>query len=406
MRILLVGNSFGFPNGSGAGARVRSYARGLIACGATPYVATMNLERPSRSGSSNQCQGGEWRGIEYEYTAGTTEAARSIFGRLLQEFPSALRLAKILLCHRESPSFDCAVLFGMSFRWFAVLRILTWLSGVPLVVERNEFPFVWCAAPSRIQRMHRAVFEFCVSRSCDGVIVISRFLEGYFAARLRPGSPILRVPILVSHDDFVTQGRKPNDVVLYVGSLSHDGEVESLMSAFAVVGNLHSSTELVVAGGGTSADLVRLRSSAGLLGLADRVRFVGQVGSDEIPSLIMSARVLALPRASGTFSTAGFPTKLGEYLASGRPVVVTATGDIPLYLTDCVDCFLVPPDDVRAFSAALQAALEDPDAVRIGEAGRATAIREFDPKVHMQRLIDMVAALSGRAAHEQNDCAT
>ena len=54
-----------------------------------------------------------------------------------------------------------------------------------------------------------------------------------------------------------------------------------------------------------------------------------------------TAGAFALPREDALFSRAGFATKLGEYLASGRPVIASATGDVELYLKDDVDAFLV-----------------------------------------------------------------
>ena len=40
----------------------------------------------------------------------------------------------------------------------------------------------------------------------------------------------------------------------------------------------------------------------------------------------------------------GFPTKLGEYLATGKPVCVTKVGEITVYLEDNVSAFLAEPE--------------------------------------------------------------
>ena len=114
--------------------------------------------------------------------------------------------------------------------------------------------------------------------------------------------------------------------------------------------------------------LDRFRSRVASLGLAERVEFTGSVERAGLPGLLKEAAAFALPRASGLFSTAGFPTKLGEYLATGKPVVVATTGDIPLYLSDGVDAFFVP-DDTRAFAARLAEMFADRSAKKQG--GRA-----------------------------------
>jgi glycosyltransferase involved in cell wall biosynthesis len=128
--------------------------------------------------------------------------------------------------------------------------------------------------------------------------------------------------------------------------------------------------------------------------LAERVDFTGQVVREDLVGLLSSARVLVLPRPAGAFSQAGLPTKVGEYLASARPVVVTANGDIGLYLRDGVDAYLVPPDDLAAFGERLRYVLGHPDeATEVGRRGRQAAQMHFDPVVHGRRILEYVREL-------------
>ena len=61
---------------------------------------------------------------------------------------------------------------------------------------------------------------------------------------------------------------------------------------------------------------------------------------NEVPQLLMDSEVLALDRPNSIQAQCGFPTKLGEYLLTGNPVVVTKVGDIPLFLEDGVSALL------------------------------------------------------------------
>jgi glycosyltransferase involved in cell wall biosynthesis len=108
-----------------------------------------------------------------------------------------------------------------------------------------------------------------------------------------------------------------------------------------------------------------------------------------VPELLAKASILVLPRAWGTFSQAGFPTKLGEYLATGRPVVVTATGDIPDYLTDRHSAFLVYTDGIAAFAQQLGHVMRNMAAAQVvGQRGRKVAEEEFDVNRHSRRMLD------------------
>jgi glycosyltransferase involved in cell wall biosynthesis len=133
------------------------------------------------------------------------------------------------------------------------------------------------------------------------------------------------------------------------------------------------------------------------LGIAQRVEFTGQVTRERLPGVLAAATVLVLPRRAGLFSDAGFPTKLGEYLASGTPVVTTDTGEIGRHLTDGVTAYVVRPGDPSAFAAAVAHVLDEPDeAAQVGARGQTLAASEFDLRGHGERLAAYLRGLSER----------
>jgi glycosyltransferase involved in cell wall biosynthesis len=131
--------------------------------------------------------------------------------------------------------------------------------------------------------------------------------------------------------------------------------------------------------------------------LAERVVFTGRVSRHEMPRFLCNAAVLALARPTSLQSEGGFPTKLGEYLSTGNPVVVTKVGDIPSYLTDGVNAFMSEPDDPHLFAEKLDEALSDPGrAKEMGLRGRQVAITHFDYKVQAEALKKFLTSLGRR----------
>ena len=107
-----------------------------------------------------------------------------------------------------------------------------------------------------------------------------------------------------------------------------------------------------------------------------------------MPALLGSARILALARPDNLQARNGFPTKLGEYLACGRPVVVTRVGEIGNFLSDGVNGLLADPDDAAAFAEKLIWAAEHPDqAARIGAEGLKSAFKEFSYRTQTARAL-------------------
>ena len=108
---------------------------------------------------------------------------------------------------------------------------------------------------------------------------------------------------------------------------------------------------------------------------------------DEAVAIMKSADCLVLARPDSLQARAGFPTKLGEYLATGVPVVVTKTGEIPRYLENGKSAYLVAPGDVAGIAEAIRFVLAHPEeAARVGAAGREVARTCFDWRNHSEAL--------------------
>jgi glycosyltransferase involved in cell wall biosynthesis len=96
-------------------------------------------------------------------------------------------------------------------------------------------------------------------------------------------------------------------------------------------------------------------------------------------------------RTRTQYAGAGFPFKLGEFLASGKPTIATRIGDVGLYLQDRVNALLVEPDSVESIMEALRFVLDNPDrSIEIGVRGRDIATHFFDTRVVGQVVRDIV----------------
>jgi glycosyltransferase involved in cell wall biosynthesis len=213
---------------------------------------------------------------------------------------------------------------------------------------------------------------------------------------------VIVLPIMVDCDEYRSDeqpARSPR-IVTYVGTLNErkDG-VATLMMAFAHVAAEFSDVNLRLVGDAHDArtsNIPEFLAVAEGLGIAGRVEFTGQVPHSQVARHLRESSLLVLARPSSQQADAGFPTKLGEYLASGRPTIVTRTSDIEEYLSDGVDAYLVPPGDVDALEGALRRALADPDgAAAVGAAGRLVAEERFDYRSSGRVLAETVSRLRG-----------
>lgn len=89
------------------------------------------------------------------------------------------------------------------------------------------------------------------------------------------------------------------------------------------------------------------------LGVQDAVIFTGKVAAEELPNYLVNASILALSRPDSLQARNGFPTKLGEYLATGNPVLVTNVGEIPLFIKHGENGFIAEESNVDDFAKNL-----------------------------------------------------
>ena len=111
----------------------------------------------------------------------------------------------------------------------------------------------------------------------------------------------------------------------------------------------------------------------------------------KIPDFLQKSAVLVLARPDNIQAKGGFPTKLGEYLATGRPVLVTTVSDIPIYIKHKQNGFLARPGSAVDFAEKLEDILSDYDmAERVGVEGKKLANTHFNNIYQAKRIIEFI----------------
>jgi phosphatidylinositol alpha-1,6-mannosyltransferase len=144
---------------------------------------------------------------------------------------------------------------------------------------------------------------------------------------------------------------------------------------------------------GTGDDLPELERLGGVLGVADRIKFLGPVPEADLPELYNCAEIyLGLSRIMPE-RVEGFGISLAEASASGLPVIAGNSGGIPETVEDGVSGRLVSPEQVNEVSAVVRSLLNDRSlASRLGAKGRERVERYYN--------WDRVAAELAQLGHE------
>lgn len=207
----------------------------------------------------------------------------------------------------------------------------------------------------------------------NALFVISQTLKDYYISIGVDKDKIHVINMFVDTNRFANLKKEPTEkYIAYCGAVSYSKDgANILIEAFSVFRASHRDYKLYIIGKGIDNTVInKLRVLAEQLGVNDAVVFTGLVEPHKMPQLLYNARILALARPDNLQAQNGFPTKLGEYLATGNPVVVTGVGEIPYFVKHRVNGFLAEPDPI-SFSEQLSWVADHYDeSLIIGERGR------------------------------------
>lgn len=265
--------------------------------------------------------------------------------------------------------------------------------GVKIYHERTEHPYAYEFFKS--DRETARYIDCC--KRVTGLFVISESLKRSFVELGVAEDRIHVINMIVDTNRFQNV-RKNADVekyIAYCGTASNNKDgVDDLIRSFALTARDIEGIKLYIIGKTPSlSDEAQNLQLVESLGLRDRIVFMGKVPAERMPQLLKDARVLVLARPDSLQAQNGFPTKLGEYLLTENPVVITRTGDIPLFLEDGVSALLAEPRNCAQIAAKISWALKHPEeSARIGKAGAKVALRDFNYRVESQKIHAVITA--------------
>jgi len=209
----------------------------------------------------------------------------------------------------------------------------------------------------------------------DGIIVITkRLFEKYLKLYILKNNMIL-IPVSAENllIDLQKNSYPENYRLMYSGSFGNKDGVDILIKAFKEISKIYPSIELILTGkiNDTTKKLIKD---------IPQIKFIGLISDKEYYQFLKNADVLMMTRINSPYANTGFPFKLGEYLATGNPVISTDVSDICLYLEDRRDVILANPSDVLSLVNSIRFVLENKDkAIKIGENGYNKCMAYFNP---------------------------
>jgi glycosyltransferase involved in cell wall biosynthesis len=189
--------------------------------------------------------------------------------------------------------------------------------------------------------------------------------------------------------------RESDAIIVYPGNV-HASNVREMRSLYLAIALLNRK--------GRPVRLVRLgEDHVDLLGdeLRSAEQYVVHAGSRphrDVPRYLALADVLVQPGRPDAFNDYRFPSKLPEFLAMGKPLILPRS-NIGRYLTDGDDALLLERGDALEIAQQVERVLDDPSlATRLEEGARRFAESKFGWDVSAARLAGFYEQLAARSS--------
>ncbi|MRT91926.1 glycosyltransferase family 4 protein [Ancylomarina sp. 16SWW S1-10-2] len=387
MKIFIFNNG-SYPYGYALTKRFHLYAKGIINNG---HEVKIIIPKPTEQNkeTKNVQTSGIFDSVPFLYTSRKTLRSTKFVNRRIDDFYGYVNSCFLIL---KNPP-DIIITSSFPFVLLVFLKICCLIINCKLVREKNEIDsFV----KDDLGFFDRVLIKL-TNNLVSGFIVINKYLEDYIKNDLKLKKDCLVVPILVQPFNEEFTG-KLNDTIMYTGTyLERKDGILSILHAFNILIKKHPTFRLILTGNPSSSkDYKEIEKIINLYELRDNIDFVGYLSQRDLEKELIHARVLVLAKPQNRQNRYNYPTKMGEYLISGRPVLTTKVGIIGELLTHKKNVFFTP-FSVKDIASNLEYILNDSVlADKVGGNGKVFAKENYDFNRHGENLIKFFSKISDK----------
>lgn len=265
------------------------------------------------------------------------------------------------------------------------------------LVEDNSLAASFGGLVNRIRIKSGAFFLKNLQFLIDLNLVISIHLKNLVMTVNNDLSKVLYIPVTMDIEKYPIKSHptKIANRIFYGGSFGKKDGLESLILAFEEVCELYPDVKLILTGKGENkADFEHIMDLIKGSIYNSRIDYKGFLSSDEYHKTLNSCDIFCVIRDDSDAANSGFPSKLAEFLATGRAVIVSRVGDVPNFLRDKENALLIQPGSIEDLVKSIKFLLDNPNQIdQIGKKGREVALKAFNNLIESEKLYNKLLTL-------------
>ncbi|WP_017317174.1 glycosyltransferase [Mastigocladopsis repens] len=226
----------------------------------------------------------------------------------------------------------------------------------------------------------------------DAYITLTNFHKDKMVQAGLPKDKIHIKPNFLLAPQFQSQTNKLKNYALFVGRLSEEKGVTTLIDAYS---QGHLSIPLKIVGDGPLDEALRQQVQA--RGLGEVITFLGRQSKATVLELIYNAKFLVFP----SIWYEGFPLTIAEAFACGLPVIASKLGSMAEIVEDGVTGLHFEAGNALDLAAKINWAITHPEAVDTMEINaRCTYEAKYTPEANYKQFMEIYNLVLNKAKSE------
>lgn len=241
---------------------------------------------------------------------------------------------------------------------------------------------------SFISKIGDILFEKFAFKMADGLLPISEFLISI--VKKNSNTPFLKTPVLTDIDyiDSVKVEKNENKF-LFCGAAAFYEIIDLIVEAFEI--SLTENYNLTLVCNGSSKEVDKVKKRINLSNRSEQILLLNNITYEELIVQYKMSAALIIPLRSTLQDKARFPHKIGEYSASGRPIISNNYGEMSYYFENGKSAFLADNYSSKALAEKLCFVANNPIvADNVGIEGKKIADKYFSYKSYGKHLREFI----------------
>lgn len=369
-----------YPHGNVSSIRIHSYCKALAKRG---IFIKIILLAPCREASINTEREGIYQGVHYKYmTKITWEKRPNFFIKLIYYLTGLLKSIKEI----RNTNTNCLLSYHSNFISNVFFWCYTRFHNIPFIIDKTEYPYGYQSL-NTLQKK----FEIFKLLFFDGFITITKELMVFYSSIK---SKVFHLPMSIDIERFNGLQKQYKDepyIAVVFGSHNRDGLFESIISYYEYTLMCKEKPYKLTLIGDFNAlpnkkEIIKYINEKGLL---NRIQILGKINIQEVPQLLINASCLLT--TPNEYKSGGFPTKLGEYMLSGVPVVATYAGEISNYVTDQKNILVCNPKEFKKIASNIIFVQNNTKkSIEMASNAKLLVLNAFNADLYIDKLIDFL----------------